>query len=485
MPGPFENRLDNPAIRRRRKLAEVKASREAAFSSPAPVKATSINANLRGSGFVSSGPEKVVKAALDWENLKGGVQDPLGTAKGAFKIGLMANPVNVALSGYKSLYDNPTNPKAALAQLLSPYTSKEGQQAMAVSGVLPMGRIENLAAKGTREAATYGLKAIDDIIEEPLSMGQEKALREVLGGVEPTDVEELRKIDVELKPVQATYTDMRSLFDPTDVEFDYKMFTEKYPGGVVELPRSDLEGFLKDPVKGFDEAVGRYYGPKRGTEELEEKVPVRIVEWTPESQYAALSRHGQVGGPRQKQITGAMRKLYGKLGYPTARRESTLNAIRRSQLDSYNEAELQRIYGSDTSRYKAVEIDPETGDPKWYRSSHADHLVARKRIERRVNDIVNSVSKGSSPAEKQKAKDLAEAYYAFQNMSTNFISLHGLENVRKSDLETGAWLNDIISKPYNKLPEDKKPIKAAYESALEDLRSRVGDKEFKTFMSKY
>lgn len=336
------------------------------------------------------------------------------------------------------------------------------------------------------KAVKQGIKAIDDdIAEEALSMGQEKALREVLGGVEPADVEELRRIDVELKPVQATYTDMRSLFDPSDIEFDYKMFTEKYPGGVVELPRSDLEGFLKDPVKGFDEAVGRYYGPKRGTEELEEKVPVRIVEWTPESQYAALSRHGQVGGPRQKQITASMRKLYGKLGYPVARRESSLNAIRRNQLDSYNEAELQRIYGGDTSRYKAVEIDPETGDPKWYRSSHADHLVARKRIERRVDDIVNSVSKGSSPSEKQKAKELAEAYYEFQNMSTNFISLHGLENVRKSDLETGAWLKDIISKPYNKLPEDKKPIKAAYESALEELRARVGDKEFKTFMSKY
>lgn len=34
MPGPFENRLDNPAIRRRRKLAEAKANRERAFSSP-------------------------------------------------------------------------------------------------------------------------------------------------------------------------------------------------------------------------------------------------------------------------------------------------------------------------------------------------------------------------------------------------------------------------------------------------------------------
>jgi hypothetical protein len=36
MPGPFENRLDNPAIRRRKKLAEAKANREKAFSSPAP-----------------------------------------------------------------------------------------------------------------------------------------------------------------------------------------------------------------------------------------------------------------------------------------------------------------------------------------------------------------------------------------------------------------------------------------------------------------
>jgi hypothetical protein len=341
------------------------------------------------------------------------------------------------------------------------------------------------AKRGIKSAARDIEDIFDDDVDEPLNIGQERALRGVLAGVEEPDVAELRRIETELKPVQATYSDMRSLFDPSDVEFDYNTFTDKYPGGMVELPRSDLEGFLKDPMKGFEEAVGRYYGPRRGAEELEEKVPVRIVEWTPESQYNALSRHGQVGGPRQKQITASMRKLYGKLGYPVARRESSLNAIRRNQLDSYNEAELQRIYGSDTSRYKAVEIDPETGDPKWYRSSHADHLVARKRIERRVDDIVNSVSKGSSPSEKQKAKELAEAYYEFQNMSTNFISLHGLENVRKSDLETGAWLKDIISKPYNKLPEDKKPIKAAYESALEELRARVGDKEFKTFMSKY
>lgn len=34
MPGPFENRLDNPAIRRRKKLAEAKTQREKAFSSP-------------------------------------------------------------------------------------------------------------------------------------------------------------------------------------------------------------------------------------------------------------------------------------------------------------------------------------------------------------------------------------------------------------------------------------------------------------------
>jgi hypothetical protein len=294
-----------------------------------------------------------------------------------------------------------------------------------------------------------------------------------------------RQIDEELKPIQATYNDLRALFDPSDVEFDYDMFTRKHPDGIIELPRSDLEGFLKDPVKGFDEAVGRYYGPRRGVEELEEKVPVRIVEWTPESQYNALSRHGQIGGPRQKKITASMRRLYGKLGYPTARRESSLNAMRRTQLDSYNEAELQRIYGGDTARYKAVEIDPETSGANWYRSAHADHLIARKRIENRVEDIVNSVSRSSSPADKRRAKELAEAYYEFQNLSTNFISLHGLENVRKSDLETGAWLKNIINTPYNKLPEDKKPIKEAYDNALEQLRQRVGDKEFKLFTSKY
>jgi len=36
MPGPFENRLDNPAIRRRKKLVEAKSNRENAFSSSAP-----------------------------------------------------------------------------------------------------------------------------------------------------------------------------------------------------------------------------------------------------------------------------------------------------------------------------------------------------------------------------------------------------------------------------------------------------------------
>ena len=446
MPGPFENRLDNPAIRRRRKLAEVKASREAAFSSPAPVKATSINANLRGSGFVSSGPEKVVKAALDWENLKGGVQDPLGTAKGAFKIGLMANPVNVALSGYKSLYDNPTNPKAALAQLLSPYTSKEGQQAMAVSGVLPMGRIENLAAKGTREAATYGLKSIDEDIFRNIDDGIDAKFTDPLVEVglerEGRIADGVANIDSFVNDVAVTAEDTTS------------------------VPVGSLQQYLRS---GRIPDAGDYLldSPTSGLGKLnpDDVVDVKLGGRTTKQNKQQVLAH--FNSDRTRKMQSDLARL--GVSYDDAKKaaRASFNDIDINK-DIFNINE-DMLVDPDTGTYRTLQyLDPNSSEWRTL-GDHADHIITADYVGKSIKQIADMDNPSAA------AKKVAKGLYAWVNSKDNFVGLYGSANMSRGKRPAAEWQG---TQPEEFVPTHRAALATAEGAFVEHMKKyKVSEKK--------
>ena len=117
------------------------------FSSPAfkpggrPGTVTTPNP-VSGNGLIES-----AKFLSDWDTLKSAAKEPINTAKGFGKIALMANTpaFGVAALGREQ----------ALATMLM--QDRDVQKAGAITGILPMGTAERLAARGASKAA-YALE---------------------------------------------------------------------------------------------------------------------------------------------------------------------------------------------------------------------------------------------------------------------------------------------------------------------------------------
>ena len=127
-----------------------KKAREQSFSTPSSEKPM-INANLRGANFMRGGlAVQGAKMLLDWDTLKSAAKEPLSTAKGFGKIGLMLhNPaIGIGVLGNKG----------ALATMLM--QDPDVQKASAATGVLPMGQVKNLAARGADDVTESLLKSI-------------------------------------------------------------------------------------------------------------------------------------------------------------------------------------------------------------------------------------------------------------------------------------------------------------------------------------
>jgi hypothetical protein len=120
------------------------------FSEPA-AKTPMLNANLRGANFQRGGlGVQGAKLLLDWDTLKSAAQEPLSTAKGFGKTGLML--YNPAL-GARAL-----GSKGALDVMLM--QDPDVQKSTAITGILPMGRVQNLAVRGADDVTESLLKNI-------------------------------------------------------------------------------------------------------------------------------------------------------------------------------------------------------------------------------------------------------------------------------------------------------------------------------------
>jgi len=112
------------------------------FSTPV-AKEPMINAGLRGANFQRGGlAVEGAKTLLDWDTLKSAAQEPTNTAKGFGKIALLSmGPAAAA---------GVLGPKEALAAMLM--QDSDVQKAGAVTGILPMGSAQRLAARGASKA---------------------------------------------------------------------------------------------------------------------------------------------------------------------------------------------------------------------------------------------------------------------------------------------------------------------------------------------
>lgn len=112
------------------------------FSTPV-AKEPMINAGLRGANFQRGGlAVEGAKTLLDWDTLKSAAQEPTNTAKGFGKIALLSmGPAAAA---------GVLGPKEALAAMLM--QDSDVQKAGAVTGILPMGSAQRLAARSASKA---------------------------------------------------------------------------------------------------------------------------------------------------------------------------------------------------------------------------------------------------------------------------------------------------------------------------------------------
>jgi hypothetical protein len=102
-----------------------------------------INAGLRGANFQRGGlAVEGAKTLLDWDTLKSAAQEPANTAKGFGKLALLSMGPGAAAGVL--------GPKEALAAMLMQDT--DVQKASAVTGILPMGSAQRLAARGASKA---------------------------------------------------------------------------------------------------------------------------------------------------------------------------------------------------------------------------------------------------------------------------------------------------------------------------------------------
>lgn len=464
------------------KAAEILSEHRAASFSKGPVK---INANLRGANFMQGGGAgKAVESFIDWETIKNAAHTPLSTAKGFGKIALLTM--------------GPAQAAAVLGQkdAISAMTMQDSDvnKASAVTGILPMGTLERLSARGTSTALHAFEPSVRHFIVDELGHAahadnehiNEKVLNEALGTVErpsvpgeitnPTVV--AKDIKMEKARVQSVYDDVSKLFDPNH-PFSYDDFLKKYPHGKITLSRLDAENLIENKQVGFFEPAGAYSGPKSkvaGKGSLHDEVTIEVLPRTESQQKNALLTHGQAGNKRQKVINSALDNFYKHTGIVDPRK-----AIRQAQIDSFTPSELERIWGKN-GNYKIVEPAASGHATGWSRVDHGDHLIARKRIENRVVDLANSKPVKS---EQQKVAKIIEAYVEFQNSADNFMGLHGIGNIKKSDKESYAWLEEVANTPYEELPPKLKPYKIEVDRAYTTLKNKIGEEEFNIFMSKY
>jgi len=270
------------------------------------------------------------------------------------------------------------------------------------------------------------------------------------------------------------YDDVTALLDPNN-PMTYPDFLSKYPNGQVTLTRLDAENLIDAKRLGVFEPAGILDIPKgriaKAEKGMNEMVTLTIKPRTISQQKNSLLRHGQQSAKRQKRVNDAISTFYRKVGIKDARGE-----IRQRQLDSFSDEELTRIWG-ESRDYRILE-------GKWSRVDHGDHLIARKRIENRILDLTKSVKKNMTKDEKERLAKTIEAYYEFQNSSSNFMGLNGMRNISKSDLESNEWLQ-IASTPYGELPPKFKPFKAEIDRAYKTLQDAVGKEEFQQFINSY
>lgn len=137
------------------RLALAKNIRENAFanrefSSPAPTKATSINANLRGANFIRPQDAEIAREVIDWDNLVAGKNDPIGTIKGAAEVASLGSPLANAYRLAKYIKDGDLSVTGADMQ--------DVNQAIAYSQFIPMGKFANMGARfGIKAAEKAGL----------------------------------------------------------------------------------------------------------------------------------------------------------------------------------------------------------------------------------------------------------------------------------------------------------------------------------------
>lgn len=147
------------------RLALAKNIRENAFanhefSSPAPTKATRINANLRGANFITPEVGGLTRSAIDWDNLVSGAKDPIGTAKGAVEIASLASPAANVYRLANYIKDGNLSVTGANMQ--------DVNQALAYAQFIPYGK----AAKGTEvglQAAEIAGKSLKPAFEAALT----------------------------------------------------------------------------------------------------------------------------------------------------------------------------------------------------------------------------------------------------------------------------------------------------------------------------
>jgi hypothetical protein len=156
MPGPFENRMDNPAIRRRRALAEATSKRESGNRSIVKRDLAAIRKNAgynpRVTAFKKYGGElntndpitpiavsAVANMLPDPIMLRQAAQDPIGTLKGAAEIASLASPLANAYRGYKLVTGQGASVTGADMQDI--------EQAVEVAGLIPQGKGVKAAGK--------------------------------------------------------------------------------------------------------------------------------------------------------------------------------------------------------------------------------------------------------------------------------------------------------------------------------------------------
>ena len=428
MPDPFENSLDNPAIRRRKNLIQ-------AFSTPAPKKTPSYNRFARGGVEGRDGlPERVFEEAIklalpDPKILGRAAGDPRGTFKGAAEVASVASPAANAYRLYKYLHGDGLAVTGA--------DKEDIEQAVEVAGLIPQGKGVKMAGKAAnavlrskagiefyrpmREAAGSGIQHLN------MGINPDIGIRRVDDGEEYAR-EILRSLDEPIGevPNRPTIQEAKDLVDAPQI--------------VAGEPRARTRGSVPITIQNIDEANELLFGSNvRNTGSVGSTLSSDIYE-------GSQVTIGRVLTPERiakDMLTVARKGVRERLGGRKAR-GSERPIWAQQTLDNFNSD-----FGEGTARVTNTEgrrsiTGPYDDASTIPQTIQHDHTIVSPSDLKAFRDETDELFKAKkiSREEKNRRKQIEEDMLVILQDPHNLIPVHRNTNILLISFDRERLLND-------------------------------------------